>query len=191
MLLEHDGACYRAAGWQVLGQTRGYAKNNRHYRHHGQPKLVLAKPLVKDAVRHLTAPFPPSFLTSRKETPWTMESAALTLDSADGLMPLLQTLVDPRKPRGVRHPVATIVAIAVCAALSGARSFCAIAEWASELTPAALRLLGSKRREPPSEPTLFQDIAPPRAGRFSPRKRPRWIKVTAAWKNGRSGPARY
>src|SRR5690606_31801631 len=64
------------------------------------------------------------------------------------------TLVDPRKPRGVRHPVVTVVAIAVCAALSGARSFCAIAEWAHGLSREALRQLGSKRRTPPSEPTI-------------------------------------
>jgi hypothetical protein len=50
--------------------------------------------------------------------------------------------------------VVTIVAIAVCAALSGARGFCAIAEWAQGLSRDALRQLGSKRRTPPSEPTI-------------------------------------
>jgi hypothetical protein len=69
-------------------------------------------------------------------------------------MQLLKTLVDPRKPRGVRHPVATVVAIAVCAALSGARGFSAVAEWAQGLSREALSQLGSKRREPPSEPTI-------------------------------------
>lgn len=149
-----QGTCYRAAGWQVLGQTRGFAKRNRHYWQHGQPKLVFVRPLVPDARSRLVAPFLPPLSSQRKENPWMIDVNQLPLQGEDGLMDLLKTLVDPRKPRGVRHPVVTIVAIAVCAALSGARSFCAIAEWTQGLSRDALRLLGSKRRNPPSEPTI-------------------------------------
>lgn len=148
------GTCYRAAGWQVLGQTRGFAKRNRRYWQHGQPKLVLVRPLVPDAVSRLVAPFLAPLTSQRKETSWMIDVNRLPLEGEDGLMDLLKTLVDPRKPRGVRHPVVTIVAIAACAALSGARSFCAIAEWAQGLSRDALRLLGSKRKTPPSEPTI-------------------------------------
>lgn len=83
-----------------------------------------------------------------------MDINCLPLQGQGGLMDLLNSIVDPRKPRGVRHPVATIVAIAICAALSGARSFCAIAEWAQALSREALRKLGSQRPTPPSEPTI-------------------------------------
>jgi len=76
------------------------------------------------------------------------------LEGEGGLIDVLKTVVDPRKPRGVRHPVVTVVAIAVCAALSGARSFTAIAEWAEGLSRDALKRLGSKRWKPPSEPTI-------------------------------------
>ncbi len=79
---------------------------------------------------------------------------ALPLQGEGGLINLLKTIVDPRKPRGVRHPVVTVVGIAVCAALSGARSFCAIGEWAQGLSREALERLGAKRRTPPSEPTI-------------------------------------
>jgi hypothetical protein len=148
------GTCYRAAGWQVLGQTRGFAKRNRHYWRHGQPKLVFVRPLVADARSRLTAPFLPPLSSQRKETSWMIDVNRLPLEGEGGLMDLLKMVVDPRKPRGVRHPVVTIVAIAVCAALSGARSFCAIAEWTQSLSRDALRQLGSKRRMPPSEPTI-------------------------------------
>jgi Domain of unknown function (DUF4338)/DDE_Tnp_1-associated/Transposase DDE domain len=148
------GTCYRAAGWQVLGQTRGFAKRNRRYWRHGQLKLVFVRPLVADAVSRLVAPFLPPLTVERKESPWMIDANCLPLAGDGGLMDLLKTLVDPRKPRGVRHPVVTIVAIAVCAALSGARSFCAIAEWAQGLSREALQQLGSKRWRPPSEPTL-------------------------------------
>jgi SRSO17 transposase len=34
------GASYRAANWQALGWTRGFAKRQGHFVHHGQPKEV-------------------------------------------------------------------------------------------------------------------------------------------------------
>jgi hypothetical protein len=146
------GTCYRAAGWQLLGQTRGFAKRNRHYWHHGQPKLVLVRPLGRDAVARLVAPFPPPNISTEESR--MINVNALPLQGEGGLIDLLATVVDPRQPRGVRHPVVTVVGIAVCAALSGARSFCAIAEWAQGLTREALKRLGAKRRTPPSEPTI-------------------------------------
>ncbi|MBI4468427.1 MAG: transposase family protein [Acidobacteria bacterium] len=69
-------------------------------------------------------------------------------------MDLLKTIVDPRKPRGVGHPLVTVVAIGVRAALSDARSFVAITEWAQRLSREGLQRLGSKRWKPPSEPTI-------------------------------------
>src|SRR6516162_4166751 len=78
----------------------------------------------------------------------------LPLGGEGGLIELLRTVVDPRQRRGVRHPVVTVVAIAVCAALSGARGFTAIAAWAKDLSRDTLRRLGSLRWTPPSEPTI-------------------------------------
>jgi len=78
----------------------------------------------------------------------------LPLEGEGGLIEMLRTLVDPRKRRGVRHPLVTVVAIGVCAALSGARSFKAVAEWAKDLNRDTLRRLGSQRWRPPSEPTV-------------------------------------
>ncbi len=147
------GTCYRAAGWQVLGQTRGFGKRNQRYWHHGQPKLVLVRPLIADARARLVAPFSPPLRTSTKEMGM-IDVNRLPLEGEGGLIDVLKTVVDPRKPRGVRHPVVTVVAIAVCAALSGARSFTAIAEWAEGLSREALKRLGSKRWKPPSEPTI-------------------------------------
>jgi hypothetical protein len=148
------GTCYRAAGWQALGHTRGYSKRNRSYWLNAQPKLLLVRPLLPDARARLLAPLPPTLRTQGKEDVWMIDPNRLPLQGEGALMDWLKTLVDPRKPRGVRHPVATVVAIALCAALSGARSFCAIAEWAQGLTREALKQLGSNRPKPPSEPTI-------------------------------------
>lgn len=78
----------------------------------------------------------------------------LPLEGEGGLIEMLRDLVDPRKPRGIRHPLSTVVAVAVCAVLSGARSYCAVADWAKGLAKESLRKPGSERPEPPSEPAI-------------------------------------
>jgi uncharacterized protein DUF4338/DDE family transposase len=148
------GTCYLAAGWLPLGQTLGFAKRGRGYVAHGRPKRVLVRPLCPEARQRLTASFLPPSHSSRKENPFMLDVNRLPLEGEGGLIELLRTVVDPRKPRGVRHPVVTVVAIAVCAALSGARGFTAIAEWAKDLSRDTLRRLGSRRWTAPSEPTI-------------------------------------
>jgi len=148
------GTCYRAAGWQELGCTRGFSKRNRHYWHNGSPKFIFVRPLVADAASHLCASFLPPVALNPKEAKPMIDVNRLPLEQEGGLMQLLASIADPRKRRGVRHSVATVAAISICAALSGARSFCAIAEWTESLSIEALRRMGSKRPKPPSEPTI-------------------------------------
>lgn len=59
-----------------------------------------------------------------------------------GVLPLLAAFPDPRARRGVRHPVAVVLGLAVCAVLAGARSFVAIAEWAADADRATSGGLG-------------------------------------------------
>ena len=48
----------------------------------------------------------------------------------------------PRHRRGVRHRLAGILGLALCAVVAGARSFTAIAEWAADEDEQTLRMLG-------------------------------------------------
>ena len=61
---------------------------------------------------------------------------------APGLLEVLARATDPRHRRGVRHRLAVILSLAVCAVLAGARSFTAIAEWAADADQDTLRALG-------------------------------------------------
>ena len=70
-----------------------------------------------------------------------------------GLLTVLAQVADPRKRRGVRHRLAVVLAIAIAATLTGARSFTAIAEWAADAPTEVLSRLGARRR-PPSEATI-------------------------------------
>ncbi|MCX5233443.1 ISAs1 family transposase [Streptomyces sp. NBC_00233] len=61
------------------------------------------------------------------------------------LLQLLAGIPDPRRRRGIRHPVGALIAVAVCAVVAGARGFTAIGEWARDAGSAALERLGLDR----------------------------------------------
>ncbi|MDH2392056.1 ISAs1 family transposase [Streptomyces sp. HNM0663] len=78
-------------------------------------------------------------------------------------LPLTERLVrlpDPRRPRGVRHPFVSVLLIAACAVLAGARSYAAIGQWAAEAPQDTLTRLGARVatalavRIPPSGATI-------------------------------------
>ena len=69
------------------------------------------------------------------------------------LRAVLEQVPDPRKPRGRRHPLAAILALAVCAMLSDCRSLYAIAQWGRE-HPELAQALGFTREQTPCVATL-------------------------------------
>jgi predicted transposase YbfD/YdcC len=80
----------------------------------------------------------------------------------DGLLELLAQVADPRKPRGIRHGLTGVLAMALSAVITGAQSFVAIAEWAADASPEALGRLGVTGTAP-SESTIrrcLQRLAP-------------------------------
>jgi predicted transposase YbfD/YdcC len=73
------------------------------------------------------------------------------------LLRVLAQVADPRHRRGVRHRLAVILGLAVCAVLAGARSFTAIAEWAADADEQTLARL-KVRRVVPSESTFRRTL---------------------------------
>ncbi len=59
-----------------------------------------------------------------------------------GLLSHLAALPDPRDRRGLRHDLAGVLAVAVCAVLAGAKSLSAVGEWAADAPPQVLLSLG-------------------------------------------------
>lgn len=146
------GTCYRAANWVEVGQTRGYSRRGASYAANGQPKRVFVYELDRHARAALIKPCEPTLAATKKKSAINVE--LLPILGAHGLFERLGQVVDPRKRRGVRHPLQSILSIAACAVLSGASSIGAMVEWAMHLTPEQMRRFGSNRPTPPSERTL-------------------------------------
>src|SRR5674476_1366575 len=68
-----------------------------------------------------------------------------TEHSCTDLLARFAAVPDPRRPRGIRHQVQTILAIAAGAVVGGARSFAAIGEWATDAPQWVLAVLGARQ----------------------------------------------
>ncbi|MGH3875384.1 MAG: ISAs1 family transposase [Pseudonocardiaceae bacterium] len=84
---------------------------------------------------------------------------------APGLRTALMQVIDPRKRRGVRHPLVVVLTAAVCAVAAGARSFVAAAEWVADLPAEVGAALGVADRCP-SESTIRRLIGQVDGDRF-------------------------
>lgn len=144
------GTCYRASNWINVGETKGWSKSGRTYRWNGQPKSVWLYPLARDFKEQLCTA---TSACTRKEGFMVIDVEKLPLDGQGGLFEILRGVPDPRKRRGVRHKIESILATGLCAVLAGARNFIAMGEWAAEQSKETLQRLGSKRGKPPNERT--------------------------------------
>jgi hypothetical protein len=73
------------------------------------------------------------------------------------LFEALRVVPDPRKARGRRYSLATLLTLSVCAMLAGARSLYAIAPWGWDHNAADVRqALGIRHADMPSVATLFR-----------------------------------
>jgi predicted transposase YbfD/YdcC len=96
-----------------------------------------------------------------------------------GVLAVLDAVPDPRKPRGIRHQINTILALAVCAVMAGCRSFTAIGEWAADASEQVLSALGAGCA--PSESTMRRTLQRLDGDELD--------SAIGAWAAGRSEPA--
>jgi hypothetical protein len=83
----------------------------------------------------------------RREDPLAM-SAPLSL------LEVLANVPDPRNPKGTRHPLSAVLALAVLAMLTGSKSLTAIAQFGRDKGEALAFALGFRRAKTPTKSTL-------------------------------------
>lgn len=138
------GTCYRAANWQALGRTRGFARRGRDYYTDTQhPKELWVYPLGRGALRHLRAPV----LAAARRVggycpPPPVPVKTAQLSSLAGF--LRQHVRDPRDPHGIRHSIGSVVATATLAVAAGCQGPHAIADFAQSLNHGQRRRLGCR-----------------------------------------------
>ena len=93
---------------------------------------------------------------------------------------------DPRKPKGMRHPLPAVLALSVCAMLNGARSLYAIAQWGWE-HPQFAQPLGFSRERTPCVATLHNVF---RCWAAGPKMPGRWGGHHCHRRQGHAGDAR-
>ena len=155
------GTCYKAAGWLPLGKTRGFNRNGKKYYQHGNLKTIFVRPLSHNALHLLADPMPHPELLSSEDA---MNLDAVAIETTGGLIDYLRAISDPRMKRGIRHRMLSVLTVAVCAVLSGAKSYTAIGEWAKRSDQDMRKRMGCRFDKnsglfvAPSEPTLRRTL---------------------------------
>jgi Domain of unknown function (DUF4338)/DDE_Tnp_1-associated len=160
----HAGACYAAANFAPVGDTLGYGRSAGRYHHHGEVKRVWLRLLRRRAAAILSAPFDHPLLM--REEAHVIDLNALPLSGGRAsLLEALEQVTDPRARRGIRHSIASTLAMVVAAGLSGCgRSFRSAGDFAADLPQEALARLGArfhpvKRRYiAPNEATIRRHV---------------------------------
>jgi len=79
-----------------------------------------------------------------------------TAKTAPSLLEALTEVPDPRSRHGRRYQIASVLALAVCAMVCGARSQYAIAQWGTVHFPLVQETLGLLRKRTPSQATIHR-----------------------------------
>jgi hypothetical protein len=174
------GTCYQAAGWQALGQTKGFARRGQDfYLDQKHPKELWVRPLGPAALDQLRAEsLPPELASGRKPPP--PPPPVPTGELASLWEFVRREVSDSRRRRGLRHPVATLVCLATLAVAAGCRGPHAIAEFAQSLNHCQRRHLRCRPR--PGAPRQYEVPCERTFRRFLQGIDPDELRVTfTAW----------
>jgi len=141
------GTCYKAAGWQEVGITRGYAKVGPSYQYHGQIKRVFIQILEKHFRRTLHIPehMPPHKSLKRRSSmncvypeydPQLLEDLGVTAETCDQLNALLENYLNSYQPCYNRTTQKVLVNTIITGMLSDLKR--------KSIEPIALRYGGEK-----------------------------------------------
>jgi len=140
------GTCYKAAGWERLGATQGCQRDwQDFYTDTKHPKEIWVRALSSSALEQLRAPQLPAALAGQ-ERPLPPVCPVPT-DQLPSLWQCFRDrLTDPRKPKGKRHQLATVLTLIALAVAAGCKNPHAIAEFAHSLNHAQRRHLRCRPR---------------------------------------------
>ena len=156
------GTMYKAAGWQALGSTKGFARANGRYTDpHDKPKEIFVAPLRPDARQLLSRRQP---LPCDVAPPAGPGLAPRGVEAMRSLHAELAAVADFRRAQGRKHTVACVLTVHVLAELANMKGCLAAEQFARSLTQAELKAVGAWRSpktgryEPVSKSTLHRVV---------------------------------
>ena len=159
------GTCYRAAGWEEVGKTKGFTRHARDfYIPNDRPKVMYMKPFRKDAWDLIVS----------NELPREYEPATHT--RADGILPFppdqveslcweLCHVKDPRK-RNKSVSVGSILTLYVMGMAAGAKDLKEAHAFAKRLTNEQLKALGCPKKKDKFGEPIEGEYLPPSYSSF-------------------------
>src|SRR6266404_51617 len=138
--------CYKAAGWQQLGPTQGFERDwQDFYTDTRHPKQLWVRALGDGALEQARAPeLAPALADPQAPLPPACPVPTGQLDSLWECF--YKRMTDPRDPRGVRHQLASFLALIALAVVAGCKGVHAIAQFAESLNHAQRRHLRCRPR---------------------------------------------
>ena len=134
------GTMYRAAGWEGLGETKGFARANGRYTDpHGRPKEIFVTALRPDARALLSSPLP---LPPDVAPPAGPGLAPRDPEAMRSLHAELAAVPDFRRAQGRKHTVASVLTVHVLAEIANMKGCLAAAQFARAVPGGA----GGRRR---------------------------------------------
>ena len=138
----HAGTCYKAAGWEPVGKTVGFARHRcDFFTFHDHPKRLWLKPLAGEAQKKLCAPA----LAARHALALTVGAAArCALNAAQrySLKDALRAVPDPRRKQGQRYPLAPVLTVIALGLLAGKQDLAEIQRFGTRLSQPQRKALG-------------------------------------------------
>jgi hypothetical protein len=172
------GTTYKASNWLYVGDTKGFRRTRLGYTATPEsPKMVFVKPLHADARELLCH----TVLTS----PYCQGAPKIMLnaDQMQSLPFFFKDIPDPRRAKGRRHRLSTVLGITAGAVLCGMRGYRAISDWANSLGQKARERFGCRREGDhyvvPSE-SIIRDVLIRVDPTHLDRALRRWNEVYAA-----------
>ena len=172
------GTAYKAAGWQRLDDTSGYARvAEDFYERHERPKQLWVRVLEPKAFAALRVEtLPPALAAYEKAPPPKPQRWRMSPQRLDSLLDRLGDVPDPRGTRGRQQPWRAVWGLIILAKLCGVpMGQRQIAEFARSLTHPQRRALGCRRQRQnpkqyvvPSESTFQRALTAVDFQRFEP-----------------------
>lgn len=161
------GSCYFAAGWQRIGNSKGFKRDAQDFYVGGSvPKGIFVKELSPGAREILCREeLPEELRLFETNVPGSLVLGRIGVPRMRSLFSVLQSIKDPRGGQGKKYSLAGCLAIVACGVLAGCTSLRACAELASALSQAQRRTLRfwrnprSGRYETPDHTTLWRIIS--------------------------------